>query len=56
MIRVERDGDVLVIALNRPDRLNAAPTAMFDQIRDALAGLDGARAVLIRGEGRAFCA
>ncbi|WP_066544097.1 enoyl-CoA hydratase-related protein [Sphingomonas sp. CCH21-G11] len=54
MIRVERDGDVLVIALNRPDRLNAAPTAMFDQIRDALAGLDGARAVLIRGEGRAF--
>lgn len=54
-ILTERSGDVLVITLNRPDRLNAAPPAMFDEIGDALTHLDGARAVLIQGAGRAFC-
>lgn len=54
-IRTHREGDVLVITLNRPERLNAAPPAMFDEIRAALSSLDGARAVLITGEGRAFC-
>ena len=54
-IRTARDGDVLTITLNRPERLNAAPPAMFDEIGAALDDLDGARAVLIHGEGRAFC-
>ena len=51
----ERRGDVLVLTLNRPDRLNAAPPAMFDELREALGALDGARAVLFTGAGRAFC-
>lgn len=51
----ERRGDVLAITLNRPDRLNAAPPAMFDEIGAALADLDGARTVLLAGAGRAFC-
>jgi len=55
MIRTERVGDVLVVTLNRPERLNAAPPQMFDEIGQALDALDGARAVLITGEGRAFC-
>jgi 2-(1,2-epoxy-1,2-dihydrophenyl)acetyl-CoA isomerase len=54
-IRIARQGDVLTITLNRPERLNAAPPAMFDEIRAAVADLDGARAVLFKGEGRAFC-
>nr|MBA3897670.1 enoyl-CoA hydratase/isomerase family protein [Sphingomonadaceae bacterium] len=54
-IKTTRDGDVLTITLNRPERLNAAPPAMFDEIGDTLDHLDGARAVLITGEGRAFC-
>ncbi|WP_174287198.1 enoyl-CoA hydratase-related protein [Sphingomonas bacterium] len=54
-IRSERRGDVLVLTLDRPDRLNAAPPAMFDELRGALADLDGARAVLVTGAGRAFC-
>jgi 2-(1,2-epoxy-1,2-dihydrophenyl)acetyl-CoA isomerase len=54
-ILTERKGPVLVVTLNRPDRLNAAPPAMFEEIRQALASLDGARAVLIAGTGRAFC-
>lgn len=55
MIRAERDGDVLVLTLNQPERLNAAPPAMFVEIGHALDNLVGARAVLLRGEGRAFC-
>ena len=51
----ERLGDVLVLTLNRPDRLNAAPPAMFVELNAALESLDGARAVLIAGAGRAFC-
>jgi len=54
-ILTERRGDVLVVTLDRPDRLNAAPPAMFDEVRDAIGALDGARAVLIAGAGRAFC-
>ncbi|UZK70722.1 enoyl-CoA hydratase-related protein [Sphingomonas sp. S1-29] len=54
-ILTERRGDVLVVTLNRPDRLNAAPPAMFDELRAALGDLDGARAVLIAGAGRGFC-
>lgn len=54
-IRVERDGDVLRITLDRPERLNAAPPGMFDAIRAALAERSGARAVLLTGAGRAFC-
>ena len=56
LIRHERFGDVLVLTLDRPDRLNAAPPAMFDQLRAQLGHLDGARAVLIAGAGRGFCA
>ncbi|WNO54586.1 enoyl-CoA hydratase-related protein [Stakelama saccharophila] len=55
MILTERRGNVLVMSLNRPERLNAAPPAMFDRLREVLADLDGARAVLIRGEGKGFC-
>ena len=51
----ERRGDVLVVTINRPERLNAAPPLAFDEIAAALDALDGARAVLIAGAGRAFC-
>ena len=55
MIRVERDGGVLTITLDRPERLNACPPQMADEIFAALRDLGDARAVLMRGEGRAFC-
>jgi 2-(1,2-epoxy-1,2-dihydrophenyl)acetyl-CoA isomerase len=54
-ILTERRGAVLAITLNRPDRLNAAPPAMFDEIGAVLSNLDGARTVLLTGAGRAFC-
>ena len=55
LILTERRGDVLVITLNNPDRLNAARPAMFGEIGAALSDLKGARAVLLTGTGRAFC-
>jgi len=54
-IMTERRGDVLVVTLNRPDRLNAAPPAMFEEVQAAVGDLGGARAVLIAGAERAFC-
>lgn len=54
-ILAERRGDVLVLTLNRPDRLNAASLDMADELSAALDALDGARAVLVTGAGRAFC-
>ncbi|MFO1239796.1 MAG: enoyl-CoA hydratase-related protein [Sphingomonadaceae bacterium] len=48
-------GSIATITLNRPERLNAAPPQMFDEIAEALDNLEGARALLITGEGRAFC-
>ena len=54
-ILTTRDGDVLVITLNRPERLNAMPPQMADEIADAVDHLDGARVLLMTGAGRAFC-
>lgn len=50
-----RSGGVLTITLNRPERLNACPPNMADEIFTALRDRGDARAVLLRGEGRAFC-
>ncbi len=55
-IRTARDGDVLVLTLNRPERLNAAPPELFAELSAALEARGDARAVLITGDARAFCA
>jgi len=54
-IHAENIGAVRRIVLNRPERLNACPPNMAVELSDALYELEGARAVLITGEGRAFC-
>ncbi len=54
-----RRGSVLELRLNRPERLNALDVPTFRALRTALedAALDrSVRAVLLTGEGRAFCA
>ena len=57
-LRVERDGDVATLVLARPERLNALSAAMQSEVRDALGYVAacGARGLVIRGEGRGFCA
>jgi 2-(1,2-epoxy-1,2-dihydrophenyl)acetyl-CoA isomerase len=54
-ILAERHGAVLVVTLNRPDRLNAASIQLADELGEALYGLGDARALLLTGAGRAFC-
>ena len=47
------------VRLNRPDKLNALDSAMFEALVEAGRGLRverGLRAVVLSGEGRAFCA
>lgn len=44
------------ITLNRPDRLNAFTDQMHGALRAALEDAAGARAVLLTGAGRGFCA
>ena len=57
-VKVERDGNVLVISLNRPDARNAINGDLSRDIHAALhrvATDTEARAVLLRGEGKSFC-
>lgn len=54
-IIVERDGPLMTVTLNRPDRLNAMPPQMADEIGEAFYDLGDARAVLITGQGKGFC-
>jgi enoyl-CoA hydratase/carnithine racemase len=57
-VRLEVDGGVAEIVLDDPGRLNALDEAGIAGLALAYAGARnaGARAVLLRGEGRAFCA
>ena len=56
---IECTGGVADVRLNRPDKMNALDPAMLDGIADAgarLAAMPGLRAVVLSGEGPAFCA
>jgi enoyl-CoA hydratase/carnithine racemase len=59
LVLAERRGDVLLLTLNRPDRLNAWTDALeeryFALLDDAEAD-PGVRAVVVTGAGRGFCA
>ncbi|WP_431895885.1 enoyl-CoA hydratase-related protein [Nonomuraea sp. bgisy101] len=59
MIRYDVADAVATVTLDRPDAMNsltvALKTALLDALREAAAS-DAVRAVLITGEGRAFCA
>ena len=51
------DGGVAELVLNRPDKMNAMNATMVREIMESLDTVEssGARAFLVRGEGRAFC-
>lgn len=54
-----RDGGVLVVTLNRPEKLNSFNEEMHAALREALAVAerdDAVRCVLLTGAGRGFCA
>ena len=56
-IRIERDGQVAHLQLNRPERINALGKAMLLEINAALDALEGdaeVRAIVLSGAGRGF--
>jgi enoyl-CoA hydratase/carnithine racemase len=59
-VRIElREGGIADVCLVRGDKMNALDPAMFSAINAAIAQLQttpGLRAVVLHGEGRAFCA
>ncbi len=58
-IRCERDAGILTITLARPAQMNAFTVGMADELIQAFTQAsddDTVRAVIVTGEGRAFCA
>ena len=58
-VLVERDGGVVTLTLNRPERLNAFNNDMTTRLSAAFAELEAdasCRVVLVTGAGRGFCA
>ena len=57
-IRYERVGDGAVLTLDHPERMNAVSEPLLEGLSEGLdrAVAEGARAILLTGAGRAFCA
>jgi len=57
-LRVERSGATLTLTLDRPDKRNALSPTLVDALLEAVqtACTDGTRLLVLRGEGRNFCA
>jgi methylglutaconyl-CoA hydratase len=56
-VRVEQQGNIARITLNRPDVRNAFDATMIKELREAFDALpDNARIVVLTGSGSAFCA
>jgi 2-(1,2-epoxy-1,2-dihydrophenyl)acetyl-CoA isomerase len=58
-VLISRDGGILLVTLNRPEKLNAIDREMAQALRAALgkaADDESVRVVLLTGSGRAFCA
>ena len=58
-IKLSTTGPVATLVLNRPDALNALSPPMIAEIVRALGEVaedQGVKALVVRGEGRSFCA
>jgi len=59
LVKRTNDDGVVTISLNRPDVLNALSPAVFEELRaivDSITDDEDARVVILRGEGKSFCA
>lgn len=58
MIELSIDNDIAYVVLNAPDKLNALDPAAIAELDAAYQSAEkaGVRALVLRGEGRAFCA
>ncbi len=56
VVRVEREGDVAIVTLNRPDKLNSVNAAVQQALPAAIDQARDARCLVLTGAGRGFCA
>ena len=57
-VRLEKDGRIATLTLDRPERLNAMADPMWDALHEHLGKIatdEEIRAVILTGAGRAFC-
>jgi 2-(1,2-epoxy-1,2-dihydrophenyl)acetyl-CoA isomerase len=50
-IEFKLEAGIARLTLSRPDRLNSFTVQMHEEVADALAKLDGARVLVLRGSG-----
>ena len=55
LVNLEHSGLIAILRLSDPATLNAMSVKMVEEVRAALRDLKDARALVITGEGRAFC-
>ena len=55
-LRIERDDGVMRVTLARPERRNAFDAALIAELTEAFANVGRAHAVVLAGDGPAFCA
>jgi len=55
-LRIKRDGPVLRVTIDKPERRNAFDAELIRELTDAFADVGDARAVVLTGEGESFCA
>jgi methylglutaconyl-CoA hydratase len=55
-LRIDRDDDLLRIALARPEARNAFDAALIAELAEAFVDVGVARAVILSGDGPSFCA
>jgi len=58
LVLVEKKGDMWVLTLNRPDKLNAMSSDLVEKLQSAVdqAHEQGARLLVFKGAGKSFCA
>lgn len=60
LVVLQRDGDVAILTLNRPDKRNALSLAVWSALEDHIAAIEAAGqdigAVILRAAGPVFCA
>lgn len=59
LVTFEQDGAIGIVTLRRPEKFNALDIPMLKALEialDAAEDADGVRVVLVRGEGKGFCA
>jgi methylglutaconyl-CoA hydratase len=55
-LRIKRDGPVLRVTIDKPERRNAFDAELIRELTEAFADVGDARVVVLTGEGESFCA